>query len=148
MSDLTDEDFDDMHHAIGRKTIKDAYRNYYCTQVDRDIAKRFEATGCWDLRTKINDGRDAIYSVNRTGLAELEKWLADSCGRNAVTDLLPCPFCGSEPQLLEEHPFYTVQCTHYYCQAGQIALQNADSAIDRWNKRVALSRGRDPYPGR
>jgi hypothetical protein len=45
MTDLTDEDFDDMHHAIGRRSIEGAYRNYYCTPTGSHTAKRFEATG-------------------------------------------------------------------------------------------------------
>jgi hypothetical protein len=73
--DLTDDDYDNMHHAIGRKGIVDAYRNHYCTQVGSDIARRFDETGCWDFRRTINDGRDAIYSVNLTGLDALQKWL-------------------------------------------------------------------------
>lgn len=76
MIDLTDADYDDMHHAIGRKGIKDAFRNNYCTEAGSPTAMRFEATGCWDLRTKINNGRDSIYSLNMVGVAALEKWLA------------------------------------------------------------------------
>lgn len=72
---LTDEDFDDMHHAIGRKGIEDAYRNYYCTEVGGATARRFEETGCWDLMRKINDGRDAIYSLNFKGVETLREWL-------------------------------------------------------------------------
>ena len=75
MTDLTADDYDDMHHAIGRKGIKSAFRNNYCTETGSATAKRFEATGCWDLRTTINGGRDSIYSVNMKGLAALEKWL-------------------------------------------------------------------------
>lgn len=72
---LTDDDFDDMHHAIGRKGIENAYRNYYCTEAGSATARRFEETGCWDFRSKINDGRDAIYAVNLKGLDELRAWM-------------------------------------------------------------------------
>lgn len=73
----TDDDFDDMHHAIGRaNSLKDAYRNYYCTPLGGSIAKRFEALGLWDLASTINDGRDGIFTVNMAGIAALESWLS------------------------------------------------------------------------
>jgi hypothetical protein len=74
----TDEDFDDMHHAIGRPkgSLKESYRNYYCTKAGGGLAQRFEQLGFWDFQRTINDGRDAIYAVNMAGLAALEKWLA------------------------------------------------------------------------
>lgn len=73
-----DEDYDDMHHALGRpkRANTDTYRNYYCLKADSDGAQRFEAIGFWDLITFINDGRDAIYSVNGAGKEALDKWLA------------------------------------------------------------------------
>jgi hypothetical protein len=73
---LTDGDYDDMHHAIGRKGIENPYRNHYCTETDGEVARRFEAIGCWDLRRKINDGRDAIYCLNEQGFEKLRMWLA------------------------------------------------------------------------
>ena len=72
---LTADDFDDMHHAIGRKGIEHAYRNYYCTEAGGKVAQRFEETECWNLMRKINDGRDAIYSVNMHGIRLLREWL-------------------------------------------------------------------------
>jgi hypothetical protein len=72
---LTTDDFDDMHHAIGRKGIEHAFRNHYCTEVGGEVAQRFEETGCWDLMRKINDGRDAIYSLNSKGIHALREWL-------------------------------------------------------------------------
>ena len=74
---LTDEDFDDMHHALGRpKVMANAYRNYFCTPAGGSNAKRFEETGMWKLRQLINEGRDAIYSVTEDGKAALAAWLA------------------------------------------------------------------------
>jgi hypothetical protein len=74
---LTDEDFDDMHHAIGRPkgSLKTAYRNYYCTTAGGPQARNFEASPYWDFRRFINGGQDAIYAVNIAGLKALEKWL-------------------------------------------------------------------------
>ena len=73
--DLTADDFDAMHHAIGRMSIENAYRNYYRTKVGEKTAHRFEKTGCWDLICEINDGRDAIYSVSMHGIRLLCEWL-------------------------------------------------------------------------
>ena len=64
MANLTSEDFDDMHHAIGRKGIKGAYRNYYCTPVGGRIAMRFEETGCWDLMRTIKQNFDPQTILN------------------------------------------------------------------------------------
>ena len=74
---VLDEDYDDMHHALGRpaKANEDTYRNYYCTEKEGNTAKRFEALGFWDFITTINGGRDAIYSVNGAGKEALGKWL-------------------------------------------------------------------------
>lgn len=54
------------------------------------------------------------------------------------SELLHCPFCGFPPQHLQEGGFHTVVCTHYYCQASQIALQSKTKAIERWNSRATL----------
>jgi hypothetical protein len=82
----TDEDFDDMHHAIGRKGIEKAFRNYYCTETDGPTAKRFEALGFWDKMRTINDGRDAIYSVNLAGIDALRAWLSSHPSTQQGTD--------------------------------------------------------------
>jgi len=52
-----------------------------------------------------------------------------------MMDLLPCPFCGTEPALISEGDFHSVACPHYYCNFSQIALRSAKKAIDRWNMR-------------
>jgi hypothetical protein len=77
VTNLTDEDYDDMHHAIGRPkgSLKESYRNYYCTTAGGPQARNFEASPYWDFARFINDGRDAIYIVSMKGAAALEKWL-------------------------------------------------------------------------
>lgn len=72
-----DDDFDDMHHALGRpKASKgDTYRNYYCCPAGGMTAQRFEALGCWDFGRYINDGADAIYHVNGVGKQKLGEWM-------------------------------------------------------------------------
>ena len=77
MIDPTDADFDDMHHALGRpqSSTMGTYRNHYCVERNSETAKRFEELGWWDFCRTINDGRDAVYSVNGVGKLELEKWM-------------------------------------------------------------------------
>jgi len=61
--------------------------------------------------------------------------------------LLPCPFCGSEAQIIREGDFVSVACTHYYCNFSQIALRNEKNAIDRWNTRVSAPPQGEPSNG-
>lgn len=80
--DPTDEDYDDMLHAMGRPALPifdEVYRNYYCCAADSDQSRRFEALGCWDFVRFINEHRgnlkDAIYEVNGVGKQALERWM-------------------------------------------------------------------------
>ena len=77
MIEATAEDYDDMLHALGRPDDAHAetYRNYYATERGSDIAERFTQSGWWDFRGHMNDGSDAIYSVNKAGRDALAKWL-------------------------------------------------------------------------
>ena len=75
--ELTDADYDDMHHALGRPddAWADTYRNYYCTGKDTPIANRFRQLGVWNELHTINDGRDSIFAVNNGGRAMMADWL-------------------------------------------------------------------------
>lgn len=79
MSEPTEDDFDDMHHALGRPVAADkiecAYRNHYCVGVDTKASERFAALGWWEKRGTINGGRDAMWSVNDAGKKALAKWM-------------------------------------------------------------------------
>lgn len=84
--DLTDEDFDDLYHALGRPgTFKEAYRNYYCCGANSETARRFEALGCWDFVRYINthrgDDKDAIYEVNGLGKQLVAEWMRKRDGQ-------------------------------------------------------------------
>jgi hypothetical protein len=74
----TDDDFADMHHALGRPERLGGYfcsRNYYCTPRGGEQARRFEALGLWDFVRAINDGKDAVYAVNGAGRDRLMTWM-------------------------------------------------------------------------
>lgn len=85
---LTDEDFSDMHHALGYpvRANSSTYRNYYCCQADSITAKRFEATNCWDFSHHINGGKDAIYSVNGLGKEKLAEWINKQQAASAAAE--------------------------------------------------------------
>lgn len=58
------------------------------------------------------------------------------------TDLLPCPFCGSEAVLEERNPFcddeprYIVRCTNTSdCCIEQGYTFTLEEAIEAWNSR-------------
>jgi len=73
----TDEDFDDMHHALGRPDDPSvaSYRNYYCVAHDSPTANRFRALGWWIESHRINKGRDGIFTVNDDGRKALCAWM-------------------------------------------------------------------------
>lgn len=78
--EITDDDFDDMHHALGRpslQVLKDGahYRNFYSVSVDSITAERFMRTGLWALARTINGGRDGVYTVTADGRSFLADWL-------------------------------------------------------------------------
>lgn len=58
------------------------------------------------------------------------------------SELMPCPFCGSKPMLMEPNePLffggYVVACQQPSCQAqGRLSGQK-DKAIAAWNRRVS-----------
>lgn len=74
---ITDADYDDMHHALGRPDgphVK-PYRNFYCCAADGPESDRFDALGCWRRAGTINEGRDAVFKVTPEGEALLMCWL-------------------------------------------------------------------------
>lgn len=58
--------------------------------------------------------------------------------------LLPCPFCGGEPEQFEDKwmNYYWIGCKDDDCPAtarGVKLKEERDAAIERWNKRVDLN---------
>lgn len=78
--EITDADFDDMHHALGRPSwsvlaLGGHYRNFYAIEAGSDWAQRAEQTGFWAKISSDGD-RLAVYAVNEDGKSALSDWLA------------------------------------------------------------------------
>lgn len=77
--EITPEDFDDMHHALGRPDLAtleegENYRNYYATEAGSPWAQHAEALGMWDRITR--DGAGLVtYRLNADGKSALQDWL-------------------------------------------------------------------------
>ena len=79
--EITEGDFDDMHHALGRPDLAtlragEHDRNYYCVAVGSPWARHAESLGLWTLARVVNSGADAIYTVNEDGRSALADWLS------------------------------------------------------------------------
>ena len=70
-----------MLHALGRperpEQTGSTYRNYYCCAADGETSREFAASGLWELTGHINNGRDAIWSVNERGMAAVRDALRE-----------------------------------------------------------------------
>lgn len=54
--------------------------------------------------------------------------------------LLPCPFCGDEPEICRTQVFW-VKCTNCECEtAGSVSIRGA---IAIWNRRALLPESKD-----
>lgn len=74
-----DEDFDDMHHALGRPDGPwvEPSRNYYVCGVSSPQAERFAILGhYWLLSGLINRDTDAVFRVTPEGQRQVMAWLA------------------------------------------------------------------------
>lgn len=61
---------------------------------------------------------------------------------DAVPELLPCPFCGAKPKLIEtpEEVHYYVMCIE--CGANGSDLHGRQDAVDAWNTRNSIASSR------
>jgi hypothetical protein len=73
-----DDDFDDMHHALGRPDGAWVVptRNYFVCAVAGPQAERFAVLGhYWQRGGLINGGSDAVFFVTPEGQRQLMAWL-------------------------------------------------------------------------
>ncbi|BCF88726.1 Lar family restriction alleviation protein [Paraburkholderia largidicola] len=68
--------------------------------------------------------------------------------RENSKNLLPCPFCGGEPELKHMGRHYGASCADWKCQGMQGALMHleAGSAISAWNRRAAEAYSAEKSP--
>jgi hypothetical protein len=78
-TEITPDDFDDMHHALGRPDLEtllegENYRNFYATEAGSAWAQRAESMGMWD---RVWHQRSGIvtYRLNGDGKSALADWL-------------------------------------------------------------------------
>lgn len=77
--EITAEDFDDMHHALGRPDLEtllegENYRNFYATEAGSSWARHAETLGVWDRITR--EGAHLVtYRLNGDGKSALADWL-------------------------------------------------------------------------
>lgn len=82
--EITPDDFDDMHHALGRPDLAmlregGNYRNFYATEANSAWAQRAESLGFWDRIT--HAGHSVVtYRVNSDGKSALADWLSLQAG--------------------------------------------------------------------
>lgn len=77
MGQFSDEDLDDMHHALGRPDgphVK-PYRNRYVIGRDTEQARRMAASPAWKEVARMNEGADSVFAVTDAGKAALWRWL-------------------------------------------------------------------------
>lgn len=54
-----------------------------------------------------------------------------------MSDLKPCPFCGSKAEVYEECEMVKIRCSSYMCQASVNGWRDeVEDAIEAWNKRA------------
>ena len=55
---------------------------------------------------------------------------------DAMSDIKPCPFCGSEAKEEVNGTFHAIVCQNYECGAEVNSFKQKDKAIEVWNHRV------------
>lgn len=52
-----------------------------------------------------------------------------------MAELLPCPFCGSKPRIIQHEFWPAVKCSNTDCGVQQFTFKDLDRAIKLWNTR-------------
>ena len=62
---------------------------------------------------------------------------ATSGKEQTMSELKPCPFCGSKAEVYEECEMVKIRCSSYMCQASVNGWHDeVEDAIEAWNRRA------------
>jgi hypothetical protein len=77
---------------------------------------------------------DALVKRGLQKISEIQRNKALSM--SGVSDLLPCPFCGSEAQIVKLDYTYSTMCSNSECDVcPEAEAQTRQESIVSWNKR-------------
>lgn len=77
---------------------------------------------------------DAFVKRGLQKISEIQRNQALSM--SGVSDLLPCPFCGSEAQIVKLDYTYSTMCSNSECDVcPEAEAQTRQESIVSWNKR-------------
>ena len=77
---------------------------------------------------------DALVKRGLQKISEIQRNQALSM--SGVSDLLPCPFCGSEAQIVKLDYTYSTMCSNSECDVcPEVEAQTRQESIVSWNKR-------------
>jgi hypothetical protein len=72
-----------------------------------------------------------------------EKKCSGGVPRPATNEVLPCPFCGADPDVVgsstTDSEWVQVRCAKYGCPSRWPMIRGRDRAIENWNRRVPVA---------
>lgn len=106
----TSQDFDCMHHALGRPScaaaIVNAHRNHYTTCISA-LPERFLALGWWTESKNVMSA-DRTFHVNPAGLSALAGWL-----NNMQSDPTDAPINEGDREECQACSDYDAPCMYH-----------------------------------
>ena len=88
--------------------------------------------------------RHLAKEMGWASVAELADEIEQEAGGQNITgngELLPCPFCGGEAEIVERGLLFIARCADGWCIGGGVSstYTDAESAAKAWNTRAAMS---------